>query len=391
MHAAHDVDDLRDVEVGGRRQVRVGEVLGHAVPGGEQVERRAHGLAHRLVEVRVEPRRHEVLAGPHEGTGDLAEGGESLVARHDLEAQCRAQGRLECRQRDLAIALCEVRVADIREGAGHLHGQVQDRPLDEQVDIDVAAVRPGRHRVRALRTRDGDAHRAEERRERKAHDALATLDERQASGAADHRCEDADVLGAARQCAGESALAVPVRDDAVRHARRESDDRDLEEVAGLGSLDEHRPGDHVRPVGDGITGGGCRDLDRVGEHRLGRDPVTREVVERILPLIRQDAFVTDRVERDGGPRRDGEHRGIRLARKPPPQHSLLRCGDVVVAGDGPDSGLQDLAHAVPLDRRRPAGGRLSHGASPAPPSLASYTLCPRSHVRRTRPVRTLPS
>ena len=114
MHAAHDVDHLRDVEVGGGAEVRVGEVLLHAPPRFDERQRRSHALAHRLVQVGVEAGRHEVFRRAHERTGDLAELGERLRARDDVEAQGGAEGCLERRQRDLAVALSEVRIADVR-------------------------------------------------------------------------------------------------------------------------------------------------------------------------------------------------------------------------------------------------------------------------------------
>ena len=97
----------------------------------------------------------------------------------DVEPQRRAQRGLERGERDLAVALREVRVADVRERARDLHRQVERGALDEQVDVDVAAVRAGRHRVRALVAGDRDAHRAQERREREGDHALAVVDDRQ--------------------------------------------------------------------------------------------------------------------------------------------------------------------------------------------------------------------
>ena len=58
-------------------------------------------------------------------------------------------------------------------------GQVERRADGEQVDVDVAAVRAGRHRVRPRVARDGDAHDPEERRERERDRRLAARPQRQ--------------------------------------------------------------------------------------------------------------------------------------------------------------------------------------------------------------------
>src|SRR6059058_2535280 len=54
MHALHEVDHLGDVEVGRRTEVGESVRAVHAVPRMQQLDRGAHAVPHRLVEVLVE-------------------------------------------------------------------------------------------------------------------------------------------------------------------------------------------------------------------------------------------------------------------------------------------------------------------------------------------------
>jgi hypothetical protein len=125
--------------------------------------------------------------------------------------------------------------------------------------------------VGALVARDGDAHRAEERRERESHDALAPVDQGQDAAPSDTGVNTL-TFRPARQHPDERALAVPVGDDPVRHARRQIDDGDLQQVADLGALDEDRAPSRRAARRRGVAGDRRGDLDRVGEHVRGGTP-----------------------------------------------------------------------------------------------------------------------
>ena len=141
----------------------------------------------------------------------------------------------------------------------------------------------------------------------------------------------------------------------------------LQQVPGLGALDEDRAGHDVRAVRRrGRATGSRRSRSRPRAPRCRGTPCAREVPQRVLALVLEDPLVADGVDRHGLPRPDAEHRGIRLARQSPPQHRLGRRAQVVVAGDVPAARLQDLDvgrhvpiqlhHSTPrADSRRPRG------------------------------------
>ncbi len=99
------------------REVGVGELRVHAVAGLEQRDRGAHAVLHRDVEVLVHAGRDQVLGGLGERPGELAEAAYGVLARHHVEPDGGPQRRLHRGQRHLAVALGEVRVADVGQRA----------------------------------------------------------------------------------------------------------------------------------------------------------------------------------------------------------------------------------------------------------------------------------
>ena len=89
-------------------------------------------------------------------------------------------------------------------------------------------------------------------------------------------------------------------DDAVRYSRDEGEDLDLEHIARSSALDGDRSGHDVRTIPvEVVTQPGGRDLPGISKHLVRGDAVRSEVPHRVAPLILEDAFVRDRVERDG--------------------------------------------------------------------------------------------
>ena len=82
-------------------------------------------LLHRDVEVLVEPGRDEVVDGLGERRDDPAELCDRLLGGDDVEPDAGTQRSLQRGQRDLAVALREVRVAGVEEGVLDLHRQVE--------------------------------------------------------------------------------------------------------------------------------------------------------------------------------------------------------------------------------------------------------------------------
>jgi hypothetical protein len=92
---------------------------------------------------------------------------------------------------------------------------------------------------------------------------------------------------------------VPVRDDAVGHARLQPQRLDEQHVAGLGALDGDWAGDDMWTGLDEIVlDAGRGDGGRVLEDMLLADAVLAEVFRGVAPLILQNALVRDRVEDD---------------------------------------------------------------------------------------------
>ena len=87
---------------------------------------------------------------------------------------------------------------------------------------------------------------------------------------------------------------------------------------------------------------GRRELDSVVEHVVAVHVVAREEGARVAALVLEDPLVADRVDRDGRAGGDRQHRGIGLAREPPPQHGVGRRAQVVVPREGSLVGLQNL-------------------------------------------------
>src|SRR4051794_37414183 len=65
VHALHEIDDLGDVEVGRRAQVRERIRSVHAEPRMQQLDRGTHAVLHGLVQVLAEAGGHEVLGREH--------------------------------------------------------------------------------------------------------------------------------------------------------------------------------------------------------------------------------------------------------------------------------------------------------------------------------------
>ena len=113
----HEVDDLRDVEVGRGAQVGVGQVLVHAPAAwSSAIAARTHAriASSRSGSMPVGTRYSGVSTS---GPATSPNAAQRVGARDDLEAQRGPQRRLERGQRDLAVALREVRVADVGERA----------------------------------------------------------------------------------------------------------------------------------------------------------------------------------------------------------------------------------------------------------------------------------
>ena len=244
---------------------------------------------------------HQVLRRLDERPLERAEPRERVDGRHHVEPERDPQRGLQRGQRDLAVALREVRVAHVRERARHLHRQVERAAHREQVDVDVAAVRAGRHGVRALVPGDRDAHDPEERAQRELDHALAALDRAGRQPRSSRTVAKTLTFSGPRgQLARQRAAAVPVGDHAVRDARGRLQDGDRQQVARHRARDVDRSGDHVRSVGAGRAVEGADDLDRVGEHVIRRDAVAGEERERVAALVLEQALVADRVDGDLG-------------------------------------------------------------------------------------------
>jgi hypothetical protein len=100
--------------------------------------------------------------------------------------------------------------------------------------------------------------------------------------------------GAAVGRAGQCSLAVPVGHHAVGHARQRRERLDLEHVAGLRALDEHRTGDHMWAVDVEVARGArvvTGDRDGVDEHAVLGHAVAAEVRDGGTPLVLEDPLV----------------------------------------------------------------------------------------------------
>ena len=134
----------------------------------------------------------------------------------DGEAEGSAQRGLEGGEGDLAVALGEVRVADVEEGLGDLDGEEEPGAGAEVADVDVPAVRARRYGVDGGFGGRGDAHDAEEGAQREG-ELAAVADREPAPAVVSDGGHDAGRL--ARRClrvfTGEGTLAVPVADHSV--------------------------------------------------------------------------------------------------------------------------------------------------------------------------------
>ena len=345
-------------------------------------------LLHRDVEVLVEPGRDEVVDGLGERGDDLAELRRRVGRGHDVEPDGRAQRGLERGQRDLAVTLREVRVAGVEEGVLDLHRQVERGARGQQRDVEVAAVGPGRHRVRPLVAGHRDPEDAEERRHREADDRPVPdragdqghLRVRAVVGDAGEGGED---VALERVLPGQGTASVPVGHHAVRHPRRGLEQRDREQVAGPCAGHRHGAAHHVRPVDtDDVRGVGGGERSGVGEHR---HVVHREEPVGVATLVLEDALVAQRVEGDLVTRLDPQHRRVGGAGEASPQDVLDRGGQVGPA-DRAGADLQGV-HA------RTLGGRDVAQASQVQESStcwltaarwsASYSSAESRRVRRT--------
>ena len=372
MHALDHVHHLGDLEVGRRGEIGVGHPRVHAVARDQQTDRVPDALLHRDVEVLVEPGRDEVVGGLGERGDDLAELRHRLGRGHDVEPDGRAQRRLERGQRDLAVALREVRVAGVEEGVLHLHREVQRGARGQQRDVEVAAVGPGRHRVRSLVTGDGDPEDPEERRHREAHHRSvadrardqAHLRVRATVGDAGEGGED---IALERVLPGQGPTSVPVGHHAVRHPRRGLEQGDREQVAGPRAGHRDGTAHHVRPVDpDHVRGTGGRERAGVGQHR---HVVRREEPVGVATLVLEDALVAERVEGDLVTRLDPQHRLVGGAGEASPQDVLDRGGQVGPA-DRAGADLQRV-HA------RTLGGRVGAQASQVQESSSCWLTAAR--------------
>ena len=388
VHALDHVHHLGDLEVGRRGEVGVGHPRVHAVARDEQADRVPDALLHRDVEVFVEPGRDEVVDGLGDRGDDVAELRDRVGSRHDVEPDGRAQRGLERRERDLAVALREVRVAGVEEGVLDLHRQVERGARGQQRDVEVAAVRPGRHRVRPLVAGHRDTEDAEERRHREAHDRAV------ADGAGDQAHlrvgavvgdpgEGGEDVALEGVLAGQGSAPVPVGHHAVRHPRRGLEQVDREQVAGPCAAHRHGTAHDMRAVdADDVRCLGGREGAGVGEHR---HVVCREEPVGVAPLVLEDALVAQRVEGDLVTRLDPQHRLVGGAGEASPEDVLDRGGQVGPA-DRAGADLQRV-HA------RTLGGCTAAQASQVQESStcwltaarcsASYWSSPRRTVSRT--------
>ncbi len=115
----------------------------------------------------------------------------------------------------------------------------------------------------------------------------------------------------------------------------------------------------MRPVlvevarGPVVVGG---DSDRVLQHLGFVDPLTAEVLDGVAPLILEDPLVRDGVDGDRLARAHPQGRRGVHGRHVTPEHLFRIRLQVMVAGDGAATGLQDL-EAVRGPGRHRAGRR----------------------------------
>lgn len=203
-----------------------------------------------------------------------------------------------------------------------------------------------------------------------------------------HCGEDRHVGLPARVLAVQRSLAVPVRDDPVGHPALQCLDGDFQQVPRHGPLHVDRTGVHMWSVHAGVPGviaGG--QLDRVGEHLLGRDAVTGEVAGRVPSLVLQDAFMGERVDDDLLPGPDVQHRSVGGAGQPAPEDVLCRGREVPRPFGQVLTGLQDrFGTGLPAGSRAgrqvrwQAHGSLSSSRSSLPDQVLQQNDTPGTDV-----------
>jgi hypothetical protein len=171
---------------------------------------------------------------------------------------------------------------------------------------------------------------------------------------------------------------VAAGDHPVRHPQIGAEGLDLQDVTGPRLLHEDGSGDHVGAVPVEVALGAvvvAGDLDRVVEDPGPGNALPREELHGVPALVLEDPLVGDGVDGDRPP---GAHaqRGLRVhGRDVAPQDAVHLGGQVVVAGDGAASGLEDRAvetGSAALQGVLRAGGGHSgrgpeEGAPPEPP------------------------
>lgn len=261
----------------------------------------------------------------------------------DGEAEGRAQRGFEGSEGDFAVALGEVRVAGVEEGALDGNGEEEVGADGEVAYVEIASVRAGWHRVDRGFGGGSGAHDAEEGAEREADVATVAHGEAATAVVVDGG-DQADRVGALRVFAGERALAVAVADHSVGGAAAQAEDFHFEYVAGLGPLDVDGSCDHVRAVDGGVVkSGGSGELGRVVEDAV--DAGRGEEGGRVSPLVGEDALVADGVEGDARARRDRKGRLGAGVGEQTPVHCGWVGGEVVVAVDGAAVGLEERHRA----------------------------------------------
>ena len=269
-------------------------------PGGRQeVDHLLDCDARRLGQIDVRAHADEVRAGFGARPGQrhaLADGELHLAAERGLES-----GLV-----DLAIALRGMSVANLEQGARHVHGNPQRGAGDQFLVIEITGVNAGRSAAdAALCRRRRHAHAAEERPERNggAHERGG------------HRLpihlDDGGPAARDAVLADESAATVV----AVRDRQVDRQQLDLQCIARLGAGDEHRAGQDVSAraaVGHFLDDGAQGGLDVGGGHA------------GLLEAIRHRC--QQRVDIDNVAGCDGQDR--------------LGLGPIVSVGDGGGCGFQ---------------------------------------------------
>ena len=142
MHAAHNVDDLGHPEAHRDAAQGVGVVRGQFGAGRQKLDGVARRQAHRRIEILVET--HGDPVGRRFGDRPLKL---LLLVQDDLDQHLLHPG-FERGEADLTVALHGMRVAGVDQTAGLPDRQIECRAFRQLAQIQISAMRAGRHRAR---------------------------------------------------------------------------------------------------------------------------------------------------------------------------------------------------------------------------------------------------